>query len=131
MFQVFDQFVIIYRAAEEDAARDADGTAESVVISKEIKMIFHSQRDHWWKPENAHGREYCLEEVQPGQEEGIKERAIKSRTLTAIGEDFCKPWVEIALDNRRREFGDYGRVPGHIESSQYVYGDGSDLMSGI
>ena len=31
----------------------------------------------------------------------------------------------------RREFGEQGGVPDRIESSRYVLGDGSDLMSGI
>ena len=38
--------------------------------------------------------------------------------------------MEIALDTIRREFGEQGGVPDLIESSQYVEGDGSDLMSG-
>ena len=31
------------------------------------------QRDNWWKPEKEQGPERCLEELQPGQEEGMKE----------------------------------------------------------
>ena len=39
--------------------------------------------------------------------------------------------MEIPLDTVRREFGEQGGVPDHIESKRYIEGDGSDLMSGI
>ena len=31
------------------------------------------ERDHWWKPEKEQGSERCLEELQPGLEEGMRE----------------------------------------------------------
>ena len=37
----------------------------------------------------------------------------------------------MALDFIGTEFGEQGRVPDRIESTRYVQGDGSDLMSGI
>ena len=39
--------------------------------------------------------------------------------------------MEIALDTIGRKFGEQGRVPDHIEGTQFVLGDGSDFMSGI
>ena len=39
--------------------------------------------------------------------------------------------MEKALDTIGREFGEQVRVPDHIESTQYVSGDGSDFMSDI
>ena len=39
--------------------------------------------------------------------------------------------MKIAFDAIGREFGEQGGVPDRIESMQYVWGDGSDLMSGI
>ena len=50
--------------------------------------------------------------------------------ITVTGEEVCEPRVEIALDTIGREFGEQGRVPDHIESMQYVSGDGFDFMSG-
>ena len=35
------------------------------------------------------------------------------------------------MDTIGREFGEQSRVPDHIESTRYVEGDSSDLMSGI
>ena len=39
--------------------------------------------------------------------------------------------MEIALDTIRRDFGEQCGVPDLIESSRYVKGYGSNLMSGI
>ena len=39
--------------------------------------------------------------------------------------------MENSLDTIGREFGEQGRVPDRIESTRYVWEDGSDLMSGI
>ena len=39
--------------------------------------------------------------------------------------------MEMALDTIGREFGEQGRVPDRVKSTQYVKGDGSDFMSGI
>ena len=50
-----------------------DAPAEGGVISKEIKRIFHRVGDHWLKPEKEQGPERYLEELLPGQEEGMKE----------------------------------------------------------
>ena len=37
----------------------------------------------------------------------------------------------MALDTIGREFGEQGRVPDSVKSTRYVYGYGSDFMSGI
>ena len=37
----------------------------------------------------------------------------------------------MALDTIGRAFGEQGRVPDHVKSTQYVLGDSSDLTSGI
>ena len=50
-----------------------DGTTEGGLISKEIKRIFQSWRDHWWKPEKEQGPELYLEELQLGEEERMRE----------------------------------------------------------
>ena len=51
-----------------------DGTAEGGVISKEIKRIFHRVGEIIdEKSEKEQGPERCLEELQPGQEEGMRE----------------------------------------------------------
>ena len=37
----------------------------------------------------------------------------------------------MSLDIIGREFGEQGRVPDRIEGMRFVFGDGSDFMSGI
>ena len=37
----------------------------------------------------------------------------------------------MALDTTGRKFGEQGRVPDRVRSTQYVWGYGSDLTSGI
>ena len=37
----------------------------------------------------------------------------------------------MALDTIARGFGEQGRVPDHVKSTQYVQGNGSDFISGI
>ncbi len=37
----------------------------------------------------------------------------------------------MALDPIGREFGEQGRAPDHVKSTQFVWGYGSDFMSGI
>ena len=51
--------------------------------------------------------------------------------LIVTGEQVCEPRAESALDTIEREFDEQGMVPDHIESTRYVEGDGSDLMTGI
>ena len=82
------------------------------------------------KIRKAQGPECCLDDLQPGQEEEMRE-SMKGHMFTATGEEVCEPWVEIALDTIRREIGEQGGVPDRIESSWYVYGDGSDLIIDI
>ena len=51
-----------------------DGTTEGGVINKDMKRIFQRVReiiDENQKKEQ--GPEHCLEELQPGQEEGMRE----------------------------------------------------------
>ena len=51
-----------------------DGTALSGVISKEIRRIFQRVREIIGENQkNEQGPEHCLEDLQPGQEEGMKE----------------------------------------------------------
>ena len=50
-----------------------DGTAAGRVISKEIKRIFQRVREIIDENQKKNGTEHCLEELQPGQEEGMRE----------------------------------------------------------
>ena len=49
-----------------------DGTAEGGVISKEIQRIFQRVGEIIDENQKKNGTERCLEELQPGQEEGMK-----------------------------------------------------------
>ena len=51
-----------------------DGTAEGGVTSKEIKRIFQRVGEIVDEnPEKEQGPERCLEDLQPGQEEGTRD----------------------------------------------------------
>ena len=50
-----------------------DDTAEGGVISREIKRIFHRVREIIDGKQKKNGAERCLEELQPGQEDRMRE----------------------------------------------------------
>ena len=50
-----------------------DGTAEDGVISEEMKRIFQRVGEIIDENQKKKGPERCLEELQPGQEEGMRE----------------------------------------------------------
>ena len=64
------------------------GTTEGGVISKEIKRIFQRVREII--DEKVMGPKHCLEELQPGQEEGTRELNLGPH-VACDSREVCKP----------------------------------------